>query len=297
MDSSVHSYALTAALAAARRGLPVFPLSRAKQPAVRSPHHADWPRVPCRGECGRIGHGVYDATTDADAIHTLFAAAPWATGYGIACGRPPHHLIGLDLDVKTGTDALGVFESLLAAHRIVLPPTVVVRTPSGGRHIWLTGRPGHTVPNSAGRLAPGVDVRGTGGYVAGPGSRTLHGAYRLAPRSTRTPAPAPRALLRLLTPPPPTPPPPPPPPSPAHPDHQPPDAPARERRADALVRFVAASRPGERNARLFWAACRAYETGHGPDVAAALVRAAVSTGLPEREAAATVASAARHTPP
>ncbi|MFW6692720.1 bifunctional DNA primase/polymerase [Streptomyces sp. MAR4 CNX-425] len=284
MDSSVHSHALTAALAAARRGLPVFPLSRAKQPAVRSPHHADWPRVPCRGECGRIGHGVYDATTDADAVHTLFAAAPWATGYGIACGRPPHHLIGLDLDVKSGTDTLGVFESLLATHGIVLPPTVVVRTPSGGRHIWLTGRPGHTVPNSAGRLAPGVDIRGTGGYLAGPGSRTLHGTYRLAPRATRAPAPAPGALLRLLTPPPPHPPPP-----PGHPHP--------ERRADALIRFVAASRPGERNARLFWAACRAYETGQGPDLATALVHAAIGTGLPEREAAATVASAARHTPP
>ncbi|MEO3766229.1 bifunctional DNA primase/polymerase, partial [Streptomyces sp. B5E4] len=212
MDSSVHSHALTAALAAARRGLPVFPLSRAKQPAVRSPHHADWPRVPCRGECGRIGHGVYDATTDTGAIHTLFAAAPWATGYGIACGRPPHHLIGLDLDVKPGTDALGLFESLLAAHGIVLPPTVVILTPGGGRHIWLTGHSGHTVPNSVGRLAPGVDVRGTGGYLAGPGSRTLHGTYRPAPRSARAPAPAPRALLRLLTPPPPDPPPPPPPP-------------------------------------------------------------------------------------
>lgn len=294
MDSSVHSYALTAALTAARRGLPVFPLSRAKQPAVRSPHHADWPRVPCRGECGRIGHGVYDATTDTDAIHTLFAAAPWATGYGIACGRPPHHLIGLDLDVKTGTDALGVFESLLATHRIVLPPTVVILTPSGGRHIWLTGHPDHTVPNSAGRLAPGVDIRGAGGYLAGPGSRTLHGTYRLAPRSTRAPAPAPRALLHILTPPPPDPPPPPPaPPAPPAPTD---NRPGWERRADALIRFVAASRPGERNARLFWAACRAYETGHGPDVAAALVYAAITTGLPEREAAATVASAARHTP-
>lgn len=289
MDSSVHSHALTAALAAARRGLPVFPLSRAKQPAVRSPHHADWPRVPCRGECGRIGHGVYDATTDTDAIHTLFAAAPWATGYGIACGRPPHHLIGLDLDVKSGADAPRVFESLLVARGIVLPPTVVILTPGGGRHIWLTGHSEHTVPNSVGRLAPGVDIRGAGGYLAGPGSRTLHGTYRLAPRSARAPAPAPRALLRLLTPPPPEPPPPPPPPDAGHP-------PAAERRPDALIRFVAASHPGERNARLFWAACRAYETGHGGDVAEALIRAAMVTGLPQREATATVASAARHMP-
>ncbi|MBI0319823.1 primase C-terminal domain-containing protein, partial [Streptomyces javensis] len=62
---------------------------------------------------------------------------------------------------------------------------------------------------------------------------------------------------------------------------------------EGLVRFVRASREGQRNDRLFWAACRAYETGAGPELAPALIEAALDTGLPPREARATVASAAR----
>ncbi|TWV42574.1 hypothetical protein FRZ03_19860, partial [Streptomyces misionensis] len=52
---------------------------------------------------------------------------------------------------------------------------------------------------------------------------------------------------------------------------------------------------GQRNTRLFWAACRACENGIGPDLAAPLIEAARRTGLPEHEARATIASAARAT--
>ncbi|MDX3136993.1 primase alpha helix C-terminal domain-containing protein, partial [Streptomyces europaeiscabiei] len=60
-----------------------------------------------------------------------------------------------------------------------------------------------------------------------------------------------------------------------------------------LVHFVLTAQEGQRNTRLFWAACRAYENGLGPDLTNALVEAAVRTGLTEREARSTVASAAR----
>ncbi|NEB09984.1 bifunctional DNA primase/polymerase, partial [Streptomyces coelicoflavus] len=90
---------------------------------------------------------------------------------------------------------------LALRHLFTIPPTVVVLTPSGGRHLWLTGPPDHVVPNSAGRLAPGIDVRGAGGYLVGPGSRTRHGAYTVAPGTSHLPpAPCPPALLRLLLP-------------------------------------------------------------------------------------------------
>jgi hypothetical protein len=62
-----------------------------------------------------------------------------------------------------------------------------------------------------------------------------------------------------------------------------------------LVQFVLAAHPGQRNTRLFWAACRAYENGIGPALVAPLVDAALGTGLTEREARATIASAARLT--
>src|SRR5438309_7480082 len=94
-----HAAAHRLAQAAARPALAVIPLTRTKLPAIRSPHHGDRTSR-CRGECGGFGHGIHDATTDPDTVAALFDAAPWATGYAIACGRPPHHLIGIDLDVK-----------------------------------------------------------------------------------------------------------------------------------------------------------------------------------------------------
>ncbi|MFE4176538.1 bifunctional DNA primase/polymerase [Streptomyces sp. NPDC056909] len=339
--------ALAHALSAAERGLPVIPLSPTKLPALRSPHRDEPERIRCRGECGLLGHGVHDATTDPTGVRALFAAAPWATGYGIACGRPPHQLIGIDLDVSpprgTGSasgrtpgpafestpgmhpdlppapgltpglapgltpgmhpdlppgpipspipdappgrgpgptpDSMAALQQLALQHLFTLPETVVVLTPSGGRHIWLTGPPNVVVPNSAGRLAPGIDVRGAGGYLVGPGSVTARGAYRPAPGTEGlAPAPCPRALLRLLTP-------------PARPHHRR-DQPAR---GDGLVQFVRAAHEGQRNTRLFWAACRAYEHGFGDALVEPLVDAAVRTGLAEHEARATIASAARLT--
>ncbi|WP_282702787.1 bifunctional DNA primase/polymerase [Streptomyces sp. CC219B] len=272
--------ALAHALSAAERGLAVIPLSRTKLPAVRSPHRDDPSGTPCHGECGGFGHGVHDATTDPARIRELFAAAPWATGYGIACGLPPHYLIGVDLDTKSGTDSSAALRELALRHLFTIPATVVVLTPSGGRHLWLTGPRDVVVPNSAGRLAPGIDIRGAGGYLVGPGSRTDHGVYTTAPGTAHLPpAPCPPALLRLLLPPPRTSP-----RSSGAGDH-----------GQGLVQFVLAAHEGQRNTRLFWAACRAYENGIGPTLVAPLVEAARATGLTEREARATIASAARMT--
>ncbi|MEV7387221.1 bifunctional DNA primase/polymerase [Streptomyces sp. NPDC091215] len=299
-DRQATTLALAHALSAAERGLAVIPLSRTKLPALRSPHrssdhtpdqspdrpaHHDDPEPaapPCRGECGRPGHGVYDATADPARIRELFAAAPWATGYGIACGLPPHRLIGIDLDVKSGTDSTSALRELALRHLFTIPPTVVVLTPSGGRHIWLTGPPDAVIPNSASRLAPGIDIRGAGGYLVGPGSRTDHGLYATAPGTEHlVPAPCPPSLLRLLLPPPRAP----------HPATHP----SVGNRGQGLVQFVLAAHEGQRNTRLFWAACRAYENGIGRALRAPLIDAAVHTGLTEHEARATIASAARMT--
>ncbi|MBT3162484.1 bifunctional DNA primase/polymerase [Streptomyces sp. Vc74B-19] len=282
-DRQATTLALAHALSAAERGLAVLPLSRTKLPALRSPHRDDpGPARPrCHGECGRFGHGVYDASTDPARIRALFAAAPRATGYGIACGLPPHHLVGVDLDTKNGTDPAAALRALASRHRFTVPPTVVVLTPSGGRHLWLSGPPDVVVPNSAGRLAPGIDIRGAGGYLVGPGSRTEHGTYTAAPGTAHlAPAACPPTLLRLLLPPP-----------RAH--H--PTPPSAGGHGQGLVQFVLGAHEGQRNTRLFWAACRAYEDGIGPALLDPLVDAARATGLPEREARATIASAARMT--
>ncbi|WP_329120204.1 bifunctional DNA primase/polymerase [Streptomyces sp. NBC_01465] len=285
-DRHSATLALAHALSAAERGLPVIPLSRTKLPALPSPHRAPHQQaapepVLCRGECGRTGHGVHDASTDPAVVRAMFAAAPWATGYGIACGRPPHHLIGIDLDTKSDTDSTAALRHLALQHLFTIPETVTVLTPSGGRHLWLTGPPDTVVPNSASRLAPGIDIRGAGGYLVGPGSLTVHGIYRLAPGTAHlAPAPVPHTLLRLLTPP------------AARSTHHLTGRPAH---GSGLVQFVLAAHEGQRNTRLFWAACRAYENGLGDDVTDLLCDAAVRTGLTEHEARATIASAARLT--
>lgn len=278
MTYSVHwPEALARALAAAQRGLHVFPLSSNKLPAVRSPH----PGVSCRGECGRPGHGVHDACTEAAAVRELFRLAPRATGYGIACGRPSAHLIGVDLDRKNGVDGVAALEALARRHSFAIPATVTVATPSGGLHLWLSGPAAVAVPNSASRIGPGIDVRGSGGYLVGPGSWTTKGTYRELAEGGATAARVPAALLRLLL---------------------PVDEPRRERPpiasaptvhgADALVRFVREAPEGQLNNRLFWAACRAYERGQEADaVADALLSAACDAGHPERGAARTIASA------
>ncbi|MET9433609.1 bifunctional DNA primase/polymerase [Streptomyces sp. NPDC006551] len=287
-DRHAATLALAYALSAAERGLPVLPLSATKLPAVPSPHRRDPRPARCRGECGLPGHGVHDATTDPAAVRALFAAAPWATGYGIACGRPPHHLIGVDVDVTPPLDSppgasphlTAELRHLALTHLFTIPPTVTVLTPSGGRHLWLTGPPDVVVPNSASRLAPGIDIRGAGGYLVGPGSVSTRGAYRLAPGAANlAPAPCPRALLTLLA---------------------PPTPPTRPHRAgpphgEGLIHFVRTAHEGQRNTRLFWAACRAYENGLGDTLTEALTSAAIHTGLPEHEARATILSAARLT--
>jgi hypothetical protein len=285
IDRRATTLALAHALSAAERGLAVIPLSRTKLPALRSPHRDDPDPLPCHGECGCFGHGVYDASTEPRRIRELFAAAPWATGYGIACGLHPHHLIGVDLDTKSDTDSSTALRELALRHLFTIPDTVVVLTPSGGRHLWLSGPPDVVVPNSAGRLAPGIDIRGAGGYLVGPGSRTERGVYETAPGTARlAPAACPAELLRLLLPP------------PAPRAHHP-TASATERQGQGLVQFVLAAHEGQRNTRLFWAACRAYENGIGPQLITPLVQAAVRTGLTEREARSTIASAARMTAP
>ncbi|MFE9927029.1 bifunctional DNA primase/polymerase [Streptomyces sp. NPDC005774] len=285
-DRQARTLALAHALSAAERGLAVIPLSRTKLPALRSPHRDETGPGPgaitrCRGECGRFGHGVHDASTDPARIRALFAAAPRVTGYGIACGLPPHHLIGVDLDTKSRSDPSAALRELALRHLFTIPATVVVLTPSGGRHLWLSGPPDVVVPNSASRLAPGIDIRGAGGYLVGPGSRTDHGTYTAAPGTAHlAPAACPHALLRLLLPPP-------------HAHH--PTLPSAGGHGQGLVQFVLAAHEGQRNTRLFWAACRAYEDGIGSALVGPLLEAALNTGLSEREARATIASAARMT--
>jgi putative DNA primase/helicase len=124
-----------AALELAELGVPVFPLKANKRP------------------CQDGGFKV--ATTDLSVVARLFAD-PLASLIGVPTGAVSG-FDTLDIDPKNGgNDWLRENE-----HR--LPDTTRVQTRSGGVHFRFAHSPG--VGNSASRIAPGVDVRGDGGYV------------------------------------------------------------------------------------------------------------------------------------
>jgi hypothetical protein len=178
---------LAAALAAADRGWPVFPLHpRSKRPAVKR-----WETV---------------ASCDPDRIVAWWAAAPY--NIAIPCG--PAGLLVVDLDGPGGTppawalegvhDGRGVL-AVLAGRAGADDPadTHTVATPAG-EHRYFTVDPAQPGRCTVGALGWHVDTRGRGGFVVAAGStRTVAGRrryYRTV--NPATPAPAPAWLLDKL---------------------------------------------------------------------------------------------------
>lgn len=282
-----HDKALQAALSAVEQGYETFPLSINKTPIIRSPHDKGH-TCPGMHQCGAPGHGVGDASSNPDTVRWLFEQAPKAVGYGIRCGA---RLVGLDLDRKEKVDGVATLNRLAGRHGFEIPQTTTVCTPSGGFHLWLAVPGGTIVPNSVGKVGPGIDVRSSRGYLVGPGSVGRKGEYVLHPKvGYIEPQPIPEQLLRLMLPP--------------APRQQPQRRPAAmsedssTRALQGLVNVVLRSTEGNRNDRLFWAAAKAWEhvrDGHvaAGEVEAELVGAAIQVGLGAGEAMRTVASAGR----
>jgi hypothetical protein len=243
---------LQRAFGRARQGYAVFFATKAKVPT--SPH------------------GVKDATADVDTLRGLHRR------YGGT-------LICIATGEASGFDAVDFDAKHPAAHeywlaiRDHMPRSYAYRTRGRGFHVWLQHHEG--VRNSAGKLARGVDTRGTGGYVI---DWVSAGLPVLDPSP---PAPWPTWLLDQIL-----------------------STTAKNSGTGAtacvvipddcsirrLYRFVAASHEGERNSRLHWASCRLGEMCASgllerAKAAALLIQAATSAGLPEAEATATAWSA------
>jgi hypothetical protein len=253
---------LDAALAAIVRGWPVFPLRpRDKRPAVRQWEHK--------------------ATVDVDRLSAYWETHPSAN-VGIACG--PAGLLVVDLDTKVGdVDGIAKFAELIPTSEPIA--TYTVETPSGGRHVYFTADADADYRNTAGKLGPGIDTRGRGGYVVAAGSTTDIGTYRLV--VDLEPVAVPGWLARRLT-------------DTPHPTPTPaPTQWVHDRRTNysGLVATVASAANGTRNAALYWAACRLADARqHGEPIADALDElhaAAVSAGLTDTEATGTIRSALR----
>jgi putative DNA primase/helicase len=95
---------------------------------------------------------------------------------GIPCGRSAGVFV-LDNDPRHGGDVS--LRELEQKHG-PLPKTYQVGTPGTGTHSYFKyfAPEGSTIPNSAGKIAPGIDIRGDGGYVVAPGSTIDGKAYR-----------------------------------------------------------------------------------------------------------------------
>ena len=104
------------------------------------------------------GHGVLDATADPAQIEAWWSENP-RRNIGI---RPE---LVIDLDCKNGHDGAASFEEWLTERGLTLSQVPWAETPSGGSHLFLGLPPGYSVPSRAGVL-PGVDIRGSNGYVA-----------------------------------------------------------------------------------------------------------------------------------
>lgn len=149
MQSALHQEALRLA----GLGIPVFPcVPLTKTPATE--------------------HGFHDASTDPAVIDAWWGEAD----YNIAFQPQRAGMAVIDPDGQAGLDALATLE---LAHG-VLPTTMTVLTPRGGKHLYFKG----DLPPTQGKLALHVDTRGGGSYVLVPPSifydkdTGLTGSYR-----------------------------------------------------------------------------------------------------------------------
>lgn len=249
-------------------GLPVFPcVPGGKRPLTK--------------------HGLKDASTAERQVLEWWSR--WRNAnIGIPTG-PASGWFVIDLD---GEQGLASWAALEATHGVTA--TLEQMTGGGGVHLVFAYPPGVTLGNTTGKLGPGVDTRGTGGYVLVPPSVHPSGRRYAWHDDSRKPAPCPPWLVELL--------------QPAAPSAM--STPAERTtvegepdrllaRFQGLLDFMAAAqkpahgRPGNRNARLYWCACRLRELldeGAPRGWEDILVRAAVDRGLAEQAARKTVKS-------
>jgi hypothetical protein len=245
-----------------RSGVPVFPCV----PGEKTP------LVPSGFRC---------ATTDPRRVAGWWRWQPGAN-IGIPTGAASG-LVVIDVDVH-GVDGYAAYAR--AARAGLIPaPLATVTTPTGGRHAYFPAVPARVQRSWAVGKA-GVDCRGDGGYVIAPPSVLLldgaHISYRVEQVAAGAGEPVDAVRLRDFL------------------DPPPPRRPVREGQpvagredADRLAAWLARQVKGDRNYKLFWAACRLAE-GNVPvsDALDALVRAEQSD-FGEREITRTVYSAYR----
>jgi Bifunctional DNA primase/polymerase, N-terminal/Primase C terminal 1 (PriCT-1) len=161
---------LESAIDLARRGLKVFPLHTAV-PLGDGRFVCSCGSLRCdspaKHTLSRLApHSFKNGSNSEEVIRHWWHAAPHAN-IGLAAGE----VVILDVDPRHGGDRS--LEALERQHG-ELPPTWRALTGGGGLHVYFSP-PAVDIPNSAGVLAPGLDIRGDGGYVVAPPSVHISG--------------------------------------------------------------------------------------------------------------------------
>jgi hypothetical protein len=98
-------------------------------------------------------------------------------------------ILVIDVDAKNGKAGFATLEQLVREHGLDLN-TVSARTPTGGHHYYFklpAEMDPARVPNSEGKVGPGIDTRSYHGFVVAPGSVTNMGEYQwINPPSSRS---------------------------------------------------------------------------------------------------------------
>lgn len=150
---------LPSALAYAERGWAVLPLHR---PCLDTSSalfcSCGAPTCKSIGKHPMTLHGLHDATTDRLIVEQWWASKPLAN-IGVTTGAQSG-FIAIDVDPRhEGEDSMLQLMEALGD----LPPTITAHTGGGGFHL-LFRHPGKQIKNRTG-IAPGVDIRGDGGYI------------------------------------------------------------------------------------------------------------------------------------
>lgn len=118
-------------------------------------------------------HGFKDATDNQLQIKTWWTENP-DYNIGIATGAMSG-IIAIDVDCKNGKPGPENFEKLRRQYE--LPITLMAKTPSNGTH-HIYAYNGIPIKSTQNQLAPGVDVRGDGGYIVAWPSRRNGKTYQ-----------------------------------------------------------------------------------------------------------------------
>lgn len=139
-------------------------------------------------------HGYKDATSKPDQINTWWGNHPDAN-IGLVTGKEAN-LVVVDVDVKDNAGGMKSLEQL--EKECGQFDTLMVHSPSGGRHYYFKYPQGNHSIGCRTNLRTGIDIRANGGYIIAPGS-TIDGIPYQFDDKDKEIAELPDELLKILT--------------------------------------------------------------------------------------------------